>query len=151
VGTEASGVIEISRLGYLTVAEKAFVQTAMAGDTGLSSLYALSSRIARETGKQQSEVFTDIANGSQGYLADYEGEIAEAASNMGSFQEKQTIIQATCLLIMRVDPKWTVEDSLDLHPDILEGLTELYADEDHKSLEAFERDEDKTEGSEGKS
>lgn len=144
VGTEASGVIEIPRLGYLTVAEKAFVQTAMSGDTGLSAIYSLSARISREKDKPQVTVFQDIAAGKESYLAEYEEEIATAAASMGAFQEKQTIIQATCLLIMRLDPKWTVEDSLELHPDVLEGLMELYSDEDAKSLEAFE-----TEGEEG--
>lgn len=142
VGSEASGVIEIPRLGYLTVAEKAFVQTAMSGDTGLSGIYSLSARIARETGKAQSAVFADLAEGREAYLGDYEGEIADAAASMGAFQEKQTIIQATCLLIMRLDAKWTVEDSLELHPDILEGLMKLYNDEDTKSLEAFETEEE---------
>lgn len=152
VGTEASGVIEIPRLGYLTVAEKAFVQTAMSGDSGLSGIYALSSRIARTSGKTQAVVFKDIAEGSEGYLAEYEAEIADATAAMGAFQEKQMIIQATCLLIMRIDEKWTVEDSLELHPDILEGLVELYSDEDVKSLEAFEIDKEEEEGAEeGKS
>lgn len=150
VGSEASGVIEIPRLGYLTVAEKAFVQTALAGDSGLSGIYALSSRIARDTGKTQAVVFQDIAGGTEAYLSEYETEIAEATAAMGTFQEKQAIIQATCLLIMRVDPKWTVEDSLELHPDLLVGLMELYSDEDVKSLEAFEKDEEE-EAEEGKS
>ena len=142
VGTEASGIIEISRLGYLTVAEKAFVQTAMSGDTGLSAIYSLSARISREKDKPQSAVFADIAEGRESYLGEYENEIGEAAASMGAFQEKQTIIQATCLLIMRLDAKWTVEDSLELHPDILDGLTKLYNDEDTKSLEAFDAEEE---------
>ena len=68
---------------------------------------------------------------------------------MMEFQEKLTIIQATALLICRIDSEWTVEETMELHPDILSGLAALYVDEDNQSVEALEA-ASSSEASEGK-
>ena len=61
IGSEESGVFEIERRGYLSVAEKAIAQQASGGDDSVRQLYVLAGRIARETGRQQAEVVQDLS------------------------------------------------------------------------------------------
>lgn len=156
IGTEDSGKFEIERRGYLTVAEKAFVQGATAGDTALADLHALASKIARKHGIQAVDVFQILLGAAQdefGYLEDFENEVGAALTNLLSYQEKHKLIVATCLLNSRVDGDWTPDDTMTLHPDIIDDLMALYNDEDRKSIAALEAaaaDEAAAAGEEGK-
>ena len=150
VGSEESGKVEIARKGYLTVAEKSITQHATSGDDSLRTFYALAGKIARENGKQQTEVLKDLSEASRpDYCTPYEDEVMRTMVGMMEFQEKLTIIQATALLICRIDSEWTVEETMELHPDILSGLAALYVDEDNQSVEALEA-ASSSEASEGK-
>ena len=151
VGTEESGIIEIERRGYLSVAEKAIAQQATQGDDSVRKMYALGGRIARETGKQQLEVMQDLMQSQRPeYMADFEDEILESMIEMMAYQERVDIVQATALIICRVDEKWTVEQSMDLHPDLIKLLSQLYVEEDKRSTEALEAAVDRDGGAEGK-
>mgnify|MGYP001387621917 CR=1 FL=1 len=151
VGTETSGIIEIQRKGYLTVSEKALVQGASTGDTSVRQMFALAGRIGREEGRQQTEVAQDILKSPMpDYLSKYEEEIGECVMNMLEFQERTTLIQATALLICRVDNGWTVEQSMELHPDLLDGLARLYMDEESKSIDLLEKASTEGGAAEGK-
>ena len=139
VGTEVSGVIEIKRLGYLTVAEKSITQGAQQGDASVRKLYVLSGRIAREVGKKQADVSQDMILADRPeYMAPYDEEISEAIMEMIAFQERSNIIQATALLMCRVDASWTVDQTMELHPDLVADLALLYHDEETKTTEALE-------------
>lgn len=141
VGSEDSGKIEIERRGYLTVAEKQFVSAATSGDSALSDLHALAGRIARKSGKAQADVFkalVGIEAGDSDYLEEYENEISQALMALMAYNEKHKLVVACCMLINRVNPDWTIDDTLDLHPDIIDGLMALYNDEDAKSIAALE-------------
>ncbi len=152
VGTEESGIIEVERRGYLTVAEKAIAQQATQGDESVRSMYALGSRIARGTGVQQYQVMKDmIEQPRPDYMSDYDDEILECMVEMMAYQERVNIVQATALLICRVDQAWTIEQSMELHPDLVTALALLYNEEDSRSIEALEQAAgDKAEGAEGK-
>ena len=70
---------------------------------------------------------------------------------MVQFNDRLTIIQSTALLICRIDPEWTVEQTMELHPDILADLSRLFIDEDNKSVDALELAQEESEGgAEGK-
>ena len=139
VGTEESGIIEIQRKGYLTVAEKSITQGGLQGDTSVRKLFALSGRIARESGQEQAKVSQDIINPERpDYLAPYEEEISDAIMEMVAFQERSTIIQATALLMCRVDTNWTVDQTMELHPDLVADLALLYHDEEKQTTDALE-------------
>lgn len=151
LGTEESGIIEIERRGYLSVAEKAIAQQATQGDESIRSLYALGGRIARETGKQQMDVMQDLMDQPRpDYMEPFEEEILERMIEMLAYQERVNIVQATSLIICRVDEKWTVEQSMDLHPDLIVMLSKLYAEEDQRSTEALEAAMETNAGAEGK-
>ena len=139
IGSSESGIIEIERKGYLTVAEKSIAQGGMQGDTSVRKMYSLAGRIARETGKQQAEISTLLIQPERpAFLAPWEEEIGECLMEMIAFQERMSIIQATALLMCRIDPSWTVDQTMELHPDMLTELALLYSDEDRKTTEALE-------------
>jgi hypothetical protein len=151
IGTEDSGVIEIERRGYLSVAEKAIAQQATQGDESVRKMYALGGRIARETGKQQLKVMQDLMQQDRPeYLSSFEDEILENMIEMMAYQERVDIVQATALIICRVDEKWTVEQSMDLHPDLIKLLSTLYNEEDSREVEALESAAKQNSGAEGK-
>jgi hypothetical protein len=144
VGSDESGKIEIERRGYLTVAEKNFVQGALGGDTALSSMHSLAAKIARKEKKGHAEVMAAFAANEEEYLAPYADEISGVLVAMLAYQEKYKIVAATALCVSRLSAEITVEDVLEFHPDILEGLVGLYEEEDRKSIEKLEAAADAT-------
>jgi len=151
IGTEESGIIEIERRGYLTVAEKAIVQQATQGDDSVRAVYALGGRIARETGRQQLDVMQELMQPQRpDYMAPWEDEILENLIAMMAYQERVNIVQATALIICRVEEEWTVEQSMELHPDLVTGLSLLFSEEDARSTEALQAAVKENGGAEGK-
>jgi hypothetical protein len=145
IGNEDSGILEIERRGYLNVAEKALVQYGMEDETSIRDLYALAGRIARETGKTQVVVIEAMSTQPMpDFLTKWEAEIAAVLMQMMSYNEKNSIVRATALIISRIDSTWTADQTLDLHPDIVAGLAELYNDEDKKSVDALEEKQTNT-------
>jgi hypothetical protein len=84
------------------------------------------------------------------YLSSFEDEILENMIEMMAYQERVDIVQATALIICRVDEKWTVEQSMDLHPDLIKLLSTLYNEEDSREVEALESAAKQNSGAEGK-
>ena len=151
LGTEESGIIQIERRGYLSVAEKAIATQATQGDESIRKLYALGGRIARETGKQQMDVMQDIMQPQRDdYLSPWEDEILENVIEMMAYQERVDIVQATALIICRVDDGWTIEQSMDEHPDLIKLLSQLYAEEDKREVDRLEAAVQNNTGAEGK-
>ena len=141
-----------SSAGYLSVAEKAIATQATQGDESIRKLYALGGRIARETGKQQMDVMQDIMQPQRDdYLSPWEDEILENVIEMMAYQERVDIVQATALIICRVDDGWTIEQSMDEHPDLIKLLSQLYAEEDKREVDRLEAAVQNNTGAEGKS
>ena len=132
IGTDASGRIEIERKGYLSVAEKAFVQAANGGGGGaMVKIYALAAKIGTESGKTPQEVFSDITKaGGAEYLGPYQEQISEMMVEATEMQERNRVFTSAALLINRVDPNIDVEDVMEVHPDLLDALDELYQEEE---------------------
>ena len=140
LGNEESGQFEIERKGYLPVAEKSFIQQASASDETVGRLNRLAGRIGRDKGVQPKEVIEQLSTGdfSSDLLAGYEAEIDDIVTVMATFEQRRKIVAASCLLYFRISSDWSIEDTLDLHPDLVEALYTLFTDEDSKSVEAFE-------------
>ena len=140
LGTEESGQIEIARKGYLSVAEKAWVQAMEADDDTQGRLHRLALKMGAELDMDPRAALDLIGSGNVGdpRLAAYQEELLKCLSSMQQFNERRKLAAATCLLINRVDSQWTIEDSLALHTDLLDALYLLYTDEDAKSVEALE-------------
>ena len=144
LGNEESGQFEIERKGYLTVAEKSFIQQASASDETIGRLNRLAGRISKDKGVQQSEVIAELGAGNfaSELLVGYETEIDDIVTVMATFEQRRKIVAASCLLYFRISSDWAIEDTLDLHPDLVEALYTLFTDEDAKSVEAFEKIEE---------
>lgn len=139
LGTEDVGFIEIERKGYLTVAEKSITQGALTGDTSVRKMYVLAGKIAREAGRQQAEVATDLIRPERPeYLTPYDEEITDCLMQMVEFQERAGIIQATALIMCRIDPSWTVDQTMELDPELVALLALFYGEEEKRTTEALE-------------
>lgn len=153
IGTEESGVIEIERKGYLTVAEKSITQGGLSGDNSVRKMYTLAGQIARKSGYQQAQVAQDLIKPERPeYMDPWADEIGECLIEMVAFQERAAIIQATALIMCRIDASWTVDQTMELHPDLVTELAVLYGEEEQKTTDALEAAADaNTGGAAGKS
>lgn len=150
VGTKLSGEIEIEKRGYITVGEKAMVDQAMKDANATAGLRSLVSRIAEAENKEYRDVFNDLtAAESPEYLDFWVGEITESFRAIALEDVRRGMFQATSLLISRVDPDWTMEDTMQQHPDLVKALAEFYVKEDAPIIEAFGEESDSS-GAEGK-
>ena len=139
LGTEETGIIEILRKGYLTVAEKSITQGALNGDVSVRNMYALAGRIGRETGKPQAVVAKDlIEQDREEYLDPYAEEISDCIMEMVAFQQRVSIIQATALIMCRIDTDWTVEETMEMNPELVADLALFYSEEDSNTTDALE-------------
>lgn len=145
LGSDESGKVEIKRMGYLTVAEKMYVQSTVMADGSIAHLHRLAARIAKETGRDAQVVMTEIPE-QHDYLEPYSVEIGDTLTMMLSYQEKLKVVSVAALLSLRVNDEITIEEVMDLHPDLMEDIYRLYQDEERKSMEAFEKEEDEVEG-----
>ena len=142
VGTEDSGVIQINRFGYLTVAEKTIVDQAATQISDQGELVSAVRSIAAAEKTTMTDIFEKLQSpDDHSLLEKYAAEIASASSSAQSQEGKMKVITATALLICRVDTEWTIEESMQLHPDLLDGLYELYKEEDARSVDAFINDD----------
>lgn len=139
-GSDESGKIEIMRRGYLTVAEKTFMQQASSGNETVMKLHSLAGKVAKEKGMQIQEVIESLSGGSlSGDLMEgHEDEMTALLSEMATLEERNKIAAAACLLYFRIDPNFGIEEVMELHPDIVADLYLLYLMEDQKSVEGFE-------------
>jgi hypothetical protein len=141
LGSEESGQIEIHRKGYLTVAEKSFMQQASSSDETVSLLHKLASKVAKARGVQAQEVVEMLGSGNfqDPLLEGFEDDISEIYSAMGNYEQRRKVISATCLLYFRISQDWSIEDTMEMHPDLVDALYLLFQEEDAKSTEAFEK------------
>jgi hypothetical protein len=141
IGDEESGIIEIERKGYLSVAEKAFVDSFMQGSDGVSYIVQLANRLSRELKVAPEKAYLAITEAMAGKLdskvavtvnENYGQELSVATAKMSDSMQRRAIAAATILLQTRVNHEWTVDDTLGLDPIILDDLSKLYDREENK-------------------
>lgn len=139
IGNEFSGTIEVERRGYLSVAEKAWTQVFDQEDDSQSTLFSLAVKIGNDLSIDPTEVFRLITdtNANDPRLEPYSGELLMAIQGVNAAQERRKFAMATCLIASRIDQKWEIEDTMSLHPDIVEGLAVLFEQEEAKSIDAL--------------
>ena len=83
LGNEETGVIELPRKGYLTVAEKSFVQQGTSGDSAILAMQRLAAAVAKKTGQQMQEVINAMSQGDFGEGFDgYEEELEKVLGDL---------------------------------------------------------------------
>lgn len=151
IGNEDIGIFEIERRGYLTVAEKAFAQASSIEDDSVLAIQSITGKISRETGKSRDEVMQAIVDGMiADFLAPYSDELGHAVAGMSLYEEKIKFVRATALIYSRIDSDWSIEQTLELHEQLVEELAELYSDEERRDTSAIQASLKASEGVEKK-
>ena len=141
VGNDELGVFEIERKGYLSVAEKSFVENVTQGSDGVSSIVRLANKISNELKISPEKAYVAITDAMSGrgdaklsaqIIQNYDDELAYATSRMSESMQRRGIAAATILLQTRVNHEWTIEDTLELDPRIVEELVQLYDREEQR-------------------
>ena len=144
VGTEESGQIEIKRQGYLSVGEKAFATNAQAEDESMKLLLTFSKKVAAKYNidlqRSYEAVMASITGNETEYSIDedFGEELSTVMVELVHSEAKKKIVKAYSMLAYRINPELALDEVIELHPDLIEELAELYDDEEAKSVEKLE-------------
>ena len=142
LGSEEAGIVEIEKRGYLSVAEKSFVDSILQQSDGVTQIVKLASTIARERKSSVETAYTqviavmsneDSTKAQQEIAYKYANDISEIQSTMIESMSRKAIACTTILIQTRIDSKWTIEDTMSLHPDLLDEFARFYDSEESKS------------------
>ena len=158
VGTDISGKIEIERKGFLTAAERAFIQSQVNEDDTTQGMVRLTRLIGHEHKIDMQTAYEALTRAMQGETEGalesaiydkHSKEIEEMISKISSMNERKILVQALCMLLYRVDSEIEAEDVMNMHPDLLEALSDLYMDEETKSTHRLQELTEEDGGFEG--
>ena len=145
VGTEETGQIEITRQGYLSVGEKAFMSSAEANDDSTAFTVTLCKRVAQEQELDLNAAYSAVVAAATGQGEDkyglsekYPDELRELLTLFIAAESRRSYLKALCLLLYRVNSDVNIDDIGDLHPDLIQAIVDLYDDEESKSVERLE-------------
>lgn len=142
IGNEEVGMLEIEKRGYLTVAEKSFVDSVMQSSDGITGLVKLASSIGRKrkiTTEKAYTILIGIIDGSgSGSLSnniadEYGAEISSLQAQMGESVQRKSIAAATILIQTRINSEWSIEDTMTLQPELLAEFSRFYDSEEQKT------------------
>lgn len=150
IGTLESGIIEVERRGYLTAGEKNFVQQIQQDDNSASSVISLSRKISREYSMGLEKAYNLVTSMMTGEQFEDEEllrvaekqfatEVQEVIAALTASNSRSELVQAACMLMKRVDGDFQIEDVVSLHPDLVSGLSQLYKDEENRSIEKLKQ------------
>lgn len=144
IGTDQTGIVEIERRGYLTVSEKAFVDAVMQGTDAITEVVSLANKISISTGHSAEKTYVSVMRAIQGdvdgdaYAArirsEYPDEISSVISKLAESVQRRSIAASTILIKSRIDPEWTLEDTLNQDPGLIDALAVFYAEEENPEL-----------------
>lgn len=151
IGTEELGIVEIEKRGYLSVAEKSFVDAVMQGTDGVTSIVRLANRVGRVKKITVEKAYNIIVqvlsqtstSGIATEIADEFGdEISDIQTQMIDSLQRKSIAATTVLIQSRIDSDWTVDDTMTLHPDLLQHFVDFYDQEELKTEEESKEEKD---------
>lgn len=143
IGSEEAGYIEIERKGYLTAGEMAFAQANGTAEAGVGEILALARKVATKYSVDLKKAYTLVVEnlGDSGQpvkkypvLEDFGTELGELMEFLMRQEAVKKHIKALCLLVYRVDSEIETAEVSELHPDIVEGLAELFDEEEARSV-----------------
>ena len=141
LGNEEIGIIEIERKGYLSVAEKSFVDSVMQGTDGVTQLVFLANRVSKEQKTTPEKAYVAITDAMQGNInsklselisAEYSKDLSEITTKMSESMQRRAIAATTVLIQTRINHEWTFDDTLKLDPQFLDEFVALYEREDNR-------------------
>ena len=152
VGNEETGAVEVLRRGFLTVGEKSLVQGANVQSGAFRELQALAARIAEKNDLTVADVMAAMGNGTILDVAGAEmaDELGEVLESMQTAQYRRQVVCALAILMYRVDADISMDDVMDLHPDLIAALAAFYEEEEARTWEGYSQPTEETqEGEEG--
>ena len=141
LGNEETGVIEIEKRGYLSVAEKSFVDSVLQQSDGVTQIVKLASTIARNRKISVETAYTQVVaaisaekktKAQEEIAAEYAREISDIQSGMMESMSRKSIACTTILIQTRINPDWTIEDTMTLQPELLAEFNRFYDSEEAK-------------------
>ena len=141
LGNEEIGIIEIERKGYLSVAEKSFVDSVMQGTDGVTQLVFLANKISKEQKVTPEKAYLAVTDVMQGnpttklhdtISSQYGEELSQITTKMSESMQRRAIAATTVLIQTRVNHEWTFEDTLTLDPEFLDQFVALYEREENR-------------------
>lgn len=142
IGTEELGIVEIEKRGYLSVAEKSFVDSVMQGTDGVAMIVRLANTVSRKkkiTVEKAYNIIVQILSqtsttGVASEIADeYTDDLANIQTQMIDSLRRKSIAATTILIQSRINPEWTIDDTLTLDPDLLQYFVDFYDGEDART------------------
>lgn len=143
IGSDESGKIEVPRKGYLTAGEKAFCEASMGEPEAAAIMFSLVRQAVSTFKVAQQEAHEIVSRliqeeGKNKKEQDFKQSVSKDIDSMfmayGEHEKRKRLVYALTILRYRVDPHIPVEEAFDLHPDLVNGLAELYEDEEKKSV-----------------
>jgi len=145
IGDDESGIIEIERKGFLSIAEKTFLQQGAGNDQVASHLLNIIRKVSVElkiSADRAHDVIMDIlANrpSKDKYYGRISEEYAESLAEVTQLamqaEGKKEYLKAICMIIHRINSDFNVADVSDIHPTLISALAQLCDDEENKSIE----------------
>lgn len=151
IGNDEVGKIEIERKGYLTVAEKAFINSQLTGDTTASLFIKLTRKVSTELKMDMNDAYTLISEVMQGDIEsdqhrqiaeDFKEDIMDLVKEMTSLERIRVLTCVYCLLLYRVNPDLDPEAIDEMHPDLVDMIMEFYQEEESKTIKRLEELQD---------
>lgn len=153
IGNEDTGIIEIEKRGYLTVAEKSFVDSVMQSSDAVGNIVKLANTVARKKKIQVEKAYNiiisivgggDISGVAANVSEEFSEEISQIQSEMVESMQRKAIAAATVLIKSRVNEEWQLEDTMELQPEMISLFSEFYDSEEQK-IEAKQEAKDEIE------
>lgn len=143
IGSEDSGKIEIQRYGYLTAGERSFMQSNSTEEQMLSEVLGLTRKVGKKYSLDMKAAYdmvmtamTDQSDESASQIwEDFADELSGVTGSMLRQEQTKKILKALCMCVYRINAEIVVDDIIQLHDDIVDGLASLYDDEERKSTE----------------
>ena len=123
LGREEIGIIEIEKRGYLTVSEKTFVDGVMQGADAVTTEECYTAIIQAIQGDLTSKFAIKIKE-------EYPDELGTILTQMSESVQKRAIAAATVLIRSRIDSEWSVDDTLEQDPELINAFAEFYGQEE---------------------
>lgn len=147
IGNEEVGIIEIERKGYLTVAEKAFINAQLSGDNTASLFIKLTRKVSSDFKLDMNAAYVLISEMMQGDMKtakhrkieeNYKEEVLEILEEMQRVERVRVLTCVYSLLLYRVDSELEPDALEEISPELMDLLMAFYTDEESRTLERLE-------------
>ena len=144
IGTEESGQIQVERRGYLSAGERSFHQSNINQDETMKIMLRAARSIGEKRGLGMKEAYevlrTALNSGDDSLWIEFNEEINDLMTELAKNKSTEEVVKAYCILAFRVSTDIEVEDVLEMHPDLINGLVELFNDEEARSVEKLNKE-----------